>query len=553
MYEFGNFIEGTWTPGQGKPFSTCNPARPAEKVGAYSAASAEQVDGAVAAAARAQTKWGVRPAVERGQELTRFVNALEEMSEQIAIAITREQGKPLAESRGEVAKACGEARFMIGEASRSHGTVMPSSRPGFSNMVTRRPRGVIAALSPWNFPIMTPMRKIMPALVFGNAVILKPSEYAPAAACMVADAAKDFLPPGLLQIVLGMVEPGQAMVSHPGIDGITFTGSAAVGKKIYGAAAQHLAEVSLELGGKNAAVIHDVNDLDSCLDQIVSAAYQCAGQRCTGISRVVVDAGLKDRVVAGLVDRVGRIRVGDGMLDVAAIGRSEHGLIRIGIYSSIASGFLPELLRRYGNQYPKVQIDLIDDNPAEHVTSIRQLKLDAAFVTGEREWPDCERVSLWSERVFVVLPEDHRLVERDEVGWDQLAKENFIVNEAPPGQEIHDYLVQRLAALGHHPEIRVQHVGRENLLPLVALNRGLTAVSEAMTAAQFPGISYRPITGEVLPFSALWSSKNDNPALLQFLELARSMGRSNDRDAVTAAFSTIEVSAEPLKMPDQLQ
>lgn len=245
--------------------------------------------------------------------------------------------------------------------------------------------------------------------------------------------------------------------------------------------------------------------------------------------------------------------VGDGMLDVAAIGRSEHGLIRIGIYSSIASGFLPELLRRYGNQYPKVQIDLIDDNPAEHVTSIRQLKLDAAFVTGEREWPDCERVSLWSERVFVVLPEDHRLVERDEVGWDQLAKENFIVNEAPPGQEIHDYLVQRLAALGHHPEIRVQHVGRENLLPLVALNRGLTAVSEAMTAAQFPGISYRPITGEVLPFSALWSSKNDNPALLQFLELARSMGRSNDRDAVTAAFSTIEVSAEPLKMPDQLQ
>ncbi|MBN9474454.1 MAG: aldehyde dehydrogenase [Bordetella sp. SCN 67-23] len=320
MYEFGNFIEGTWTPGQGKPFSTCNPARPAEKVGAYSAASAEQVDGAVAAAARAQTKWGVRPAVERGQELTRFVNALEEMSEQIAIAITREQGKPLAESRGEVAKACGEARFMIGEASRSHGTVMPSSRPGFSNMVTRRPRGVIAALSPWNFPIMTPMRKIMPALVFGNAVILKPSEYAPAAACMVADAAKDFLPPGLLQIVLGMVEPGQAMVSHPGIDGITFTGSAAVGKKIYGAAAQHLAEVSLELGGKNAAVIHDVNDLDSCLDQIVSAAYQCAGQRCTGISRVVVDAGLKDRVVAGLVDRVGRIRVGDGMLDGVAMG-----------------------------------------------------------------------------------------------------------------------------------------------------------------------------------------------------------------------------------------
>ena len=241
--------------------------------------------------------------------------------------------------------------------------------------------------------------------------------------------------------------------------------------------------------------------------------------------------------------------VGDGMLDVAAIGRSEHGQVRIGIYSSIASGFLSELLRRYADQYPQVQIDLIDDNPAEHVARIRQLKLEAAFVTGEREWPDCERLPLWSERVFVVLPENHDLVQHEEIGWQQLAREKFIINEAPPGQEIHDYLVQHLATFGYHPEIRVQRVGRENLLPLVALNRGLTVVSEAMTAARFPGISYRPIAGEVLPFSALWSPKNDNPALLQFLELGRSMAMTS----VTPPASPIGLNAETSQNRDPLR
>ncbi len=225
--------------------------------------------------------------------------------------------------------------------------------------------------------------------------------------------------------------------------------------------------------------------------------------------------------------------VGEGMHDIASIERSEHGHIRIGIYSSIASGFLADLLRRYADHHPKIQIDLIDDNPADHATAIRRLRLDIAFMTGERDWLDCEVVPLWSERVFAVLPKEHHLTRKTEVQWHQLADEKFIVNEAAPGQEIHDYLVQRLAAFGHHPDIRVQHVGRENLLPLVTLKRGLTVVSEAMTAAQFPGLSYRPIVGEILPFSAVWSAKNDNPALGQLLDLARLMARSNEIDAIT--------------------
>lgn len=218
--------------------------------------------------------------------------------------------------------------------------------------------------------------------------------------------------------------------------------------------------------------------------------------------------------------------VGDGAADIAAIGRSDEGFIKIGIFSSIASGFLAELLRAYHRGHPRVQVELVDGNPTEHVAAIRQLSLDVAFLTGSRHWVDCETEHFWSERVFVVLPEDHPLAARDEVDWIDLIEETFVVNDVAPGQEVRDYLTQRLAGLGQHPEIAVHYVGRENLLPLVALGRGLTVVSEAMTAAQFPGVCYRAILGEILPFSAVWSPRNDNPAFRRLLSLARSIATS---------------------------
>lgn len=218
--------------------------------------------------------------------------------------------------------------------------------------------------------------------------------------------------------------------------------------------------------------------------------------------------------------------VGEGTRDVASAGRSEQGRVRIGIYSSIASGFLAELLGSYGQCHSKVRIDMLDGNPVEHVVAIRQHRLDVAFITGTREWPDCESARLWSERVFVVLPENHTLIGRENLEWRDLAEETFIVSETAPGQEIHDHLVRRLADLGRHPEIQVQHVGRDNLVPLVALGRGLTLVSEAMTVAQFPGVIYRPILDEVLPFSAVWSASNDNPAFRRLLSLAKAMAVS---------------------------
>ena len=215
--------------------------------------------------------------------------------------------------------------------------------------------------------------------------------------------------------------------------------------------------------------------------------------------------------------------VGIGAQDVASVGRSEQGRVKIGIYSSIASGFLTELLVSFGKRYRNVSIEMVDGNPAEHVAAIRQLSLDVAFITGTREWPDCERAPLWSERVFVVLPDSHALTKREELVWRDLADETFIVSETAPGQEIHDHLVRCLADLGRHPDIQVQHISRDNLVPLVAFGRGLTLVSEAMTVAQFPGVVYRPILGEVLPFSAVWSASNDNPAFRRFLSLAKAM------------------------------
>jgi len=219
-------------------------------------------------------------------------------------------------------------------------------------------------------------------------------------------------------------------------------------------------------------------------------------------------------------------QINDGARDLGAIGRAESGRVKIGIFSSFASGFLADLFRTYDQRHSDVRLDFIDGAPAEHVASIRQLRLDVAFLTGRRDWPDCVTEHLWSERVFVVLPEMHTLTEKGELDWQDLAIEAFIVSEAPPGPEIRDYLVRRLADLGHQPEIQPQYVGRDNLLAAVAVGRGLTVVSEAAGAVQMPGITYRPVANEQLPFSAVWSARNDNPALRRLLSLARTMSKS---------------------------
>jgi alpha-ketoglutaric semialdehyde dehydrogenase len=330
-YHYGNLICGQWVLGQGAPFETVNPARPEEVVGRYEAASSAEVSEAITAAQIAQRGWRDVPSVERGAIVAKFVSAIESTAGELARSITKEQGKPFGESRAEVFRSCQEAKFMIGEASRAHGCVPASARKGVRNMVIRRPRGLIVAITPWNFPILTPLRKIAPALIFGNAVVLKASELTPSTACLLGDLSRGIIPDGLLQIVNGRAEVGRLLISRPEVHGISFTGSVPTGKAIYAAAAQNLAEVSLELGGKNAVVINDVQDLGECLDQITDAAFMCAGQRCTAISRVLVNRPLLTRVVSGLVDRARRYKLGDGMDKSTTMGPliSEAQLARV--------------------------------------------------------------------------------------------------------------------------------------------------------------------------------------------------------------------------------
>ncbi|MDI4654990.1 LysR family transcriptional regulator [Xanthobacter autotrophicus] len=217
--------------------------------------------------------------------------------------------------------------------------------------------------------------------------------------------------------------------------------------------------------------------------------------------------------------------IGYAKKDAGVIGRGEDGVVRIGLFSSLASGFLTELLRAYMAANPGVRPDLVEDGPSEHIAAVQRHQTDVAFLTGEPIADGCDRTHLWNERVYVTLPSDHELAPSDEISWADLRDRHFIVSEADPGPEIHDYLVKHLADLGHHPSVERHGVGRDNLMHLVAIGRGLTLTSEATTAACFPGVVYRPLAGEILPFSAIWSPQNDNPALRRLLSLARVMSK----------------------------
>ena len=293
-----------------------NPANPSKVVATYKLMQTEEVDSLVERAKVAQGAWAKVSQLERGRIVRDFLDALDARKEDIASSITAEMGKILAESRGEVGKALGEGNMTIERAASPIGDVLPSQIPGVTAYSIRRPRGVILGISPWNFPFGTPIRKTIPALLYGNAMILKPAILCPGAAVIMEDVARGILPDGLFQLALGPGELGQQLCEHPDVDAISFTGSVGVGKKVAVAAVSHLAEISLELGGKNPVILNDASDLEKVLDQIFSAAFAISGQRCTAISRVIVHENIADEVVRGLSERAKATIPSDG---------SEHG------------------------------------------------------------------------------------------------------------------------------------------------------------------------------------------------------------------------------------
>ena len=235
-------------------------------------------------------------------------------------------------------------------------------------------------------------------------------------------------------------------------------------------------------------------------------------------------------------------QIGHAAIDAGSCGRGEAGVVRIGIFSSLASGFLIDLLRAYVGANPGVRPDLIEGGPAGHITSVQRHHLDVAFLTGQPIADGCDVAHLWNERVYVALPTDHELASGSEILWADLADGHFIISETDPGPEIHDYLIKHLADLGRHPSVERHRVGRDNLMHLVAMGQGLTLTSEATTAACFPGVVFRPLSEEILPFCAIWSPQNDNPALRRLLSLARTMSKRSKSSLGEAAAATAAAS-----------
>lgn len=297
-----------------------NPANPSEIVGTFPTISPDDVPEMIKTARAAQRAWAKIPQPERGRMVDAFLNGLEARAEDIARSITREMGKIIAESRGEVAKAIGEGRATTRRASAPIGEVLPSQKAGTAVYSTRRPRGVIVGINPWNFPFSTPIRKTIPALVYGNAMILKPSISTPGAAFIMQEVADATLPKGIFQIANGSGSLGGVLTSAAGVDAISFTGSVGVGRIVAQAAAANLTEISLELGGKNPVILNDASDMELALNQIYGAAFAVCGQRCTAISRVIVRRALEAQVVEGLANRARAAKVGDGLDATSTIG-----------------------------------------------------------------------------------------------------------------------------------------------------------------------------------------------------------------------------------------
>ncbi|HVN79776.1 MAG TPA: aldehyde dehydrogenase family protein [Terriglobia bacterium] len=323
MQSHSNFIEGKWVPpATGLYYETRNPAHPRETLGQYP--SSRESDGlaAIAAATKAFPEWRRVPGPQRGALLFRFAQLLEEAKVDLGRIITLEQGKAIGEAIGEVSRAATEARYIAGEASRTFGNTFPSERQGVFCYTMLEPLGVVAAISPWNFPVVAPVRKIAPALACGNTVVVKPASLTPGSAVFLAELfEKAGFAPGVVNLVIGAGScVGRTLVDHRSVRGISFTGSTAVGIPLYECAARRMAKVQLELGGKNPAVVVDCDDLEGAAREIVAAAFLCSGQRCTALSRVIVANEQADVLLEHLVRLVRQIKVGDGLSESTNMG-----------------------------------------------------------------------------------------------------------------------------------------------------------------------------------------------------------------------------------------
>ncbi len=334
-----NFIAGQWVDARsGETFESINPATE-ELVAHVALSTGEDVAEAVAAAKAAYDKWRLTPAPRRGEILFRVAELLRDRKQALAELMTQEMGKIVAETGGDGQEAIDMAYYMGGEGRRLMGYTAPVEMPNKFGMALRDSVGVVGLITPWNFPVAVPSWKILPALIAGNTIVWKPGEDVPASAAMFAQVFADAgLPAGVLNVVQGAGQTGAALVEHPDVRILSFTGSTDTGLKVYTQAARMGKKVTLEMGGKNAIIVMDDANFDLAVDAITWSAFGTTGQRCTATSRLIVQKGIKPRLVEALRAKAQTIRMGDGLDPQTTMGPlvNQKALDKVSSYMAIA-------------------------------------------------------------------------------------------------------------------------------------------------------------------------------------------------------------------------
>ena len=319
-----NFVGGRWVPSaSAATFENRNPANTKDVIGLFPDSTTQDAEAAIAAARRAFDSWRLVPAPRRAEMLFKAAQLIAVRKEEFARDMTREMGKVLDETRGDVQEAIDMTYFLAAEGRRLHGQTAPSELRDKFAMSIRQPIGVCSMITPWNFPMAIPSWKIIPALVCGNTVVLKPSEQTPLSAInFIKVLAEAGVPAGVVNLVTGGPAVGEALTTHPEVSVVSFTGSTAVGKLVNQNAAPFFKKVHLEMGGKNAIMIMDDANLELAIEGCLWGGFGTTGQRCTAASRVIVHEQVHDRFVAGFIKRAGSLRVGDGLDAATQMGPS---------------------------------------------------------------------------------------------------------------------------------------------------------------------------------------------------------------------------------------
>ena len=328
MKTFENFIAGKWVaPASGEYFENVNPADTSDRVGRFPLSNAEDVERAVRSARCGFELWRSTPAPTRGDVLRRVGDLLTKRKEELANLMTREMGKPLTETRGDVQEGIDTAYYAATVGRQLAGRTVPSELRNKWAMSFRRPIGVCGIITPFNFPLAIPTWKMFPALLCGNACIFKPAEDVPHAGhALVEIMLEAGLPAEVIQLLHGVGETvGAAIVNHPEIPVISFTGSTETGRVVGEVCGRMHKRLSLEMGGKNAMIVMDDADLDLALDGVLWGAFGTTGQRCTATSRLIVQDGVHDEFVSRLVDRARAMKLGDGRANGTDVGPLVNG------------------------------------------------------------------------------------------------------------------------------------------------------------------------------------------------------------------------------------